>query len=51
MGLFDIIKKKTDQKPSQVEYLDDITFIRAMKHIPAAPRHQYDVLLATRGYG
>lgn len=33
------------------EYLDDITFIREMKHIPAKPWHQYDILLAARGYG
>lgn len=33
------------------EYLDDITFIREMKHIPVGPWHQYDVLLAARGYG
>jgi hypothetical protein len=60
MGLFDIFKKKTGQKhtqiasrvqTSQVEYLDDITFIRNIKHIPAGPWHQYDVLLAARGYG
>lgn len=32
-------------------YIDDVTFIRAMKHIPMVPWHQYDVLLAARGYG
>lgn len=60
MGLFDIFKKKSSQPTSQAspstknpptEYLDDITFIREMKHIPAGPWHQYDVLLAARGYG
>lgn len=33
------------------EYLDDITFIRDMKHAVSGPWHQYDVLLAARGYG
>ncbi len=61
MGLFDIFKKKpTTPQPQSTttpanlsadEYLDDITFIRDMKHIPAGPWHQYDVLLAARGYG
>lgn len=62
MGLFDFFKKKENVKPSKEqtnyidavktdEYIDDITFIRAMKHIPSAPWHQYDILLAARGYG
>lgn len=61
MGSFDIFKKKAPTTPntsvsntvkiSNEEYLDDITFIRDMKHIPAGPWHQYDVLLAARGYG
>ena len=61
MGLFDIFKKKAPAPPntsvsntakiSKEEYLDDITFIREMKHISAGPWHQYDVLLAARGYG
>ena len=53
MGLFDIFKKKAPAQAvvSEEEYLDDITFIRDMKHIPAGPWHQYDVLLAARGYG
>ena len=61
MGLFDIFKKKTPAAPNQSttkaaeipasEYLDDITFIREIKHITAGPWHQYDVLLAARGYG
>lgn len=33
------------------EYLDDITFVRAMRHITSGPWHQYDVLLAAKGYG
>ncbi|MBQ9762041.1 MAG: hypothetical protein IJV82_03080 [Oscillospiraceae bacterium] len=36
---------------SAVEYLDDITFIREIKHISAGLWHQYDVLLAAHGYG
>lgn len=61
MGLFDKFKKKsvTPQPQSTMpsvncssdEFLDDITFIRDMKHILAGPWHQYDVLLAARGYG
>lgn len=35
----------------EIEYLDDITFIREIKHTTAGPWHQYDVLLAARGYG
>ena len=31
--------------------LDDFTFIRELKHIPAGPWHQYDILLAARPYG
>ena len=60
MGLFDIFKKKTPVAPNQSitkaaeiptsEYLDDITFIHEIKHIPAGSWHQYDVLLAARGY-
>ena len=66
MGLFDIFKKKaiTEQtsskpesstvktsEPNPTEYIDDITFIQEMKHIQTGPWHQYDVLLAARGYG
>ena len=60
MGLFDVFKKKSakstaqtaaDVQISPLEYLDDITFIREMKHIAANPWHQYDVLLEARGYG
>ena len=64
MALFDFFKKKTPAAPqpaaapvasradtAPAEYLDDITFIQELKHIPAGPWHQYDVLLAARGYG
>ena len=33
------------------EFLDDVTFIQEIKHIAANPWHQYDVLLAAKGYG
>ena len=61
MALFDLFKKKNGGKethnPQKAvslptdEYLDDITFIRDIKHFQAGPWHQYDVLLAARGYG
>ena len=61
MGLFDIFKKKAPVAPNRSvtkaaelptsEYLDDITFICEIKHITSGPWHQYDVLLAARGYG
>lgn len=61
MGLFDIFKKKSPVvqtqsasktlNVSEAEYLDDISFIREIKHIPAEPWHQYDVLLVARSYG
>lgn len=46
MGLFDKFKKKNNE-----EYIDDVTFIRDIKHIPSGPWHQYYVLLAAQGYG
>ncbi len=61
MGLFNIFKKnttastvnetKTESVYTSEEYLDDITFIKEMKHISSGPWHQYDVLLAARSYG
>lgn len=55
MGLFDFFKNKAsvtqNNSVSETNYLDDITFINELKHIPAGPWHQYDVLLAARGYG
>ena len=38
---------KTDNE----EYLDDITFIKDMKHSANGPFHQYDVLLDAQKYG
>lgn len=61
MGLLDRFKKSakstTNQSDSKVsqpvesEYLDDVTYIREIKHTTLEPWHQYDVLLAARGYG
>lgn len=49
MGLFDAFKKKAPA--GTAEYLNDVTFIKQMRHISSGPWHQYDVLLAARGYG
>ncbi len=60
MGLFNRAKKKEAVKQQVVpeaakapaeEYLDDITFIQEIKHLISGPWHQYDILLAARGYG
>ena len=61
MALFDLFRKKNTGKETRNlqevaslpadEYLDDMTFIRDIKHIQAGSWHQYDVLLAARGYG
>lgn len=61
MGLLDIFKRKASIQPDKTvlstvkisaeDYLDDITFIRELKHITAGPWHQYDILLASCGYG
>ena len=39
------------EEPFRPEELDDITFIRATRSLMCGPWHQYDVLLAARGYG
>ena len=46
-----VFAKRTPSETANDEYLDDITFIRDMKHFTSGPWHQYDVLLAARGYG
>lgn len=60
MGLFNVFKKKSSRSASHTspsmknlptDFLDDITFIREIKHIPAGPWHQYDVLLEASCYG
>ena len=61
MGFFDIFRKKVITQPDKPasstmkipteEYLNDITYIKEMVHIVAGPWHQYDVLLASCGYG
>ncbi|MBQ3574076.1 MAG: hypothetical protein IJA26_00265 [Clostridia bacterium] len=53
MGLFDKHRKKKakDQPAYSEEYLDDLSFVRDMKHLVSGPWHQYDILLDARGYG
>ena len=63
MGLFDFLKRKKLQPTPQPqpapppiiifeeEYIDDITYIYEMRHIPGEQWQQYDVLLAASGYG
>ena len=34
-----------------MEYIDDLTYIKDMKHMQNGPWHQYDVLIDARGYG
>ena len=61
MGLFNVFKKKkaatqNSQTTASVNIApentpDDITFIQDVKHISAGSWHQYDILLAVRGYG
>ena len=45
-----VAQEKTGEKAAE-EYLDDITFIQDLKHTVSGQWHQYDVLLAARGYG
>ena len=40
-----------DKQLNNEDILDDITYIKDMKHITSGPWHQYDVLLEARGYG
>lgn len=55
MSLFHPFKKKSPAKqPEQTAsdgVIDDVTFIRELRHISQGPWHQYDVLLDARGYG
>lgn len=39
------------ERDDSAEYLDDLTFIRDMRHESDGPWHFYDVLLDVRGYG
>ena len=34
-----------------MEYIDDLTYIKDMKHMQNGPWHQYDILIDARGYG
>ncbi len=53
----DIVSEQTKPRGGEYdmykgnEYLDDITYIRDIKHFQSGPWHQYDVLLAAQGYG
>ena len=48
----DDVERKCQTVEGSAEYeLDDITYIREMKHTMAGAWQQYDVLLAARGYG
>ena len=61
MGIFDLFKKKDSSKNKiksstetanlKEEYIDDITYIRAISHVCSGPWNQYDILLASKGYG
>ncbi len=45
MGLFDKFKKEKNNE----EYIDDVTYIRDIKHIQSELWHQYDVLFGSAG--
>lgn len=48
----DDVERQCQTVEGSAEYeLDDITYIREMKHTMAGAWQQYDVLLAARGYG
>lgn len=49
MGLLDFFKKKKRLTSSDV--LDDESYIKVIRHCSQEAWHQYDVLLAARGYG
>lgn len=49
MGLLDFFKKKKRLTSSDV--LDDESYIKEIRHCSQEAWHQYDVLLAARGYG
>lgn len=57
MGVFDFLKKKKQNDETQAgtvasgEYLDDITYVRAIKSFKQGPWVQYDILIAAQGYG
>lgn len=63
MGLLDLFKKKTQETtvssetkdksvPRAFDYeIDDLSYIADVKHLSNGPWHQYDVILAARGYG
>lgn len=48
MGLFDLFKNKEKKEAPAKE--ENISYIREIEHI-VGPWHQYDIILAARGYG
>lgn len=57
VNFMDVVSEQTKLRGGEhamyegTEYLDDITYIRDIKHIQSGSWHQYDVLLAAQGYG
>ena len=51
VALYESLLEAHLKEKRAAEYLDDVTYIREMKHTAADPWHQYDVLLEARGYG
>lgn len=49
MGLLDFFKKK--KRLTSSDALDDESYIKEIRHCSQEAWHQYDVLLAARGYG
>ncbi|WP_455679332.1 hypothetical protein [Streptococcus sp.] len=49
MGLLDLFRKKKEVVANDV--LDDDSYIQEIRHSSQEAWHQYDVLLAARGYG
>nr|WP_240187016.1 hypothetical protein [Streptococcus lutetiensis] len=49
MGLLDLFRKK--KKAESIDVLDDDSYIQEIRHSSQEAWHQYDVLLAARGYG
>nr|WP_205397037.1 hypothetical protein [Streptococcus lutetiensis] len=48
MGLLDLFRKK--KKTESIDVLDDDSYIQEIRHSSQQGWHQYDVLLAARGY-
>lgn len=48
--MFNFLKKNIRSSVNGKDMLDDVSYIREIRHIPGT-WHQYDILLAARGYG